>query len=74
MGGNTISVPLGSYVFAYNATGTVKNYGDQVDGEKLNASYAPGSYPYGFSFLPGQTFECRGYNPVRATTLWQRVA
>lgn len=72
--GNKISVPLGAYVFAYNATGVVKVYGDQVDGEQLQASYAPGSYPYGYTFVGGQTFECRAYNPVRSSTLWQRVA
>lgn len=70
--GSEISVPLGSYVFAYS--GTAKNYGDQVDGSQLNASYAPGSYPYSFKFVTGHTFECKGYNRVRSSTLWQRVA
>lgn len=70
--GSEISVPLGSYVFAYSAT--AKNYGDQVDGKLLNASYTPGSYPYGYTFTPGHTFECKGYNRIRSSTLWQRVA
>ena len=74
MGGNIISVPLGSYVFAYNDTGASRFYGDRVTGDKLKASYAPGSYPYGYTFLPTDTFECRGYCPIRSTTLWERVS
>lgn len=70
--GSQISVPLGSYVLAYSATS--HNYGDLVAGDKLSASYVPGSYPYGYTFTPTHTFECHGYCPVRSTTLWQRVA
>lgn len=85
--GNQISVPLGSFVLAYNDTGTTKNFGDQLYGDKLKASYVPGSYPYGYSFTPTQLFECRGYSPATTstnffgvqtklgtTTLWVRVA
>jgi len=78
MGGH-ISVPLNGYVLAYNNTGSQKNFGDVVNGSLLYASYVPGSYPYGLgnttlSLEPTQTFTCRGYSPVRTTTLWQRTA
>lgn len=72
--GNEISVPLGAYVLAYNNTGVTQNYGAQVNGSLLKASYVPGSYPYGQTFVPGQLFESRGYCPIRTTCLWQRVA
>lgn len=72
--GTKISVPLGAYVVAYNDTGATKTYGDQVAGDKLRASYIPGSYPYFDTFTPEHKFECRGYTPLRASTLWQRVA
>ena len=70
--GNEISVPLGSYVFANCQTSQI--YGQIVTGDKLNASYASGAYPYGFTFTPSHKFECHGYCPVRSSTLWQRVA
>lgn len=85
--GSEISVPLGAYVLAYNDTGVTKNIGDQLYGDKLKASYVPGSYPWGFTFLATQLFECRGYSPAATTTsmfgqetksgtttLWVRVA
>ena len=77
--GNHVSAPIGATVLAYNNTGVTKYFGDQVTGDLLYASYVPGSYPYGLgstslSFEPTQLFECRGYSPVRTTTLWVRVA
>jgi len=84
--GSTISVPLGAFVLAYNDSGENKNFGDQLFGDKLKASYVPGSYPYGFTFDPAQLFECRGWSPATTTTylstevkggtttLWVRVA
>lgn len=72
--GTKISVPLGAYVIAYNDTGATKSYGDRVTGDKLKPSYIPGSYPYFDTFTVTDTFECRGYCPLRASTLWQRVS
>ena len=85
--GSEISVPLGAFVLAYNDTGETKNFGDQLYGKDLKASYVPGSYPYGYTFTPTQLFECRGYSPAATTTdifgtktkagtttLWVRVA
>lgn len=84
--GSEISVPLGASVLAYNDTGATKNFGDQVYGDQLKASYVPGSYPYKYTFVPTQLFECRGYSPATTTThlgtelkkgtttLWVRVA
>lgn len=85
--GSQISVPLGSFVLAYNDTGISHNFGDQLYGDKLKASYVPGSYPYGFTFTSSQLFECRGYSPASTTstlsgeetksgttTLWVRIA
>jgi len=85
--GSEISVPLGTFVLAYNDTGETKNFGDQLRGSDLKPSYVPGSYPSGNTFDATQLFECRGYSPAATTTdifgtqtksgtttLWVRVA
>lgn len=69
--GSEISVPTGTYVLAYNNTGTTQVYGAEVDGSELKASYVPGSYPYGKTFKPGSKFKCRGYSYIRTTCLWE---
>lgn len=69
--GSEISVPAGTYVLAYNDTGTLQPYGAVVDGSQLKASYVPGSYPFGKSFKPGSKFKCRGYSQLRTTCLWE---
>lgn len=69
--GSEISVPIGTYVFAYNNTGVTQNYGAEVDGSSLKASYVPGSYPFGSTFKPGSKFKSRGYCPKRSTGLWE---
>lgn len=85
--GSEISVPIGTFVLAYNDTGVSKNVGDQLYGKDLKASYVPGSYPYGYTFTSTHLFECRGWSPAATTTdifgvetksgtttLWERVA
>jgi len=67
--GNVITVPVGTYILAYNNTGMDIHYGNVVDGSNLQPSYIPGSYPDGSTFKGG--FTCRGYSPVSTTTLWE---
>jgi hypothetical protein len=70
--GSGISVPLGASVLAYNTNGETQNFGDQLTGDNLQASYVPGSYPYFDTFLESQLFECRGYAPGLTQTFLAR--
>jgi hypothetical protein len=71
--GSEISVPVGTYVFAYNNSGQNKIYGETLSGDNLKPCNVPGSYPSNSTFKSDEQFACRGQGSYKTTTLWVRI-